>query len=135
MVVPNKRCATLHGLIGEPTHRDGAIFSHDRVALSLVYARYTALSAPCPAKKWPPSMGIRIVLTGPNHYVVIRIVMLLLRKDSEKGRGTRDEGRGKIECFSANLATCPSPLLFLRSANREPVHSYPDTLPAAEGMR
>ncbi len=66
LVVPNERCATPHGLIGEPTRRDGAIFPHDRVALSLMYGRYTALSAPCPAKKWPPSMDIRIVLTGPR---------------------------------------------------------------------
>ncbi len=28
-----------------------AIFPHDRVALSLMYGRYTALSAPCPVKK------------------------------------------------------------------------------------
>jgi hypothetical protein len=33
-----------------------------------MYGRYTALSAPCPVKKWPPSMDIRIVLTGPNNF-------------------------------------------------------------------
>ena len=31
-----------------------------------MYDRYTALSAPCPVKKWPPSMSIRMVLTGPE---------------------------------------------------------------------
>ena len=81
-------------------------------------------------------MGIRIVLTGPNHYVVIRIVMLLLRKDSEKGRGTRDEEKLNASRLTSPLVPRPSPLLFLRSgSNREPVHSHPDTLPAAEGMR
>jgi len=34
-----------------------------------MYPGYTALSAPCPVKKWPPSMGIRIVLTGPSNTV------------------------------------------------------------------
>ena len=36
------------------------------VALSLMYTKYTTLSAPCPAKKWSMAMGIRIVLTGPG---------------------------------------------------------------------
>jgi hypothetical protein len=31
-----------------------------------MYGQYTTLSAPCPAKKWSPSMDIRIVLTGPD---------------------------------------------------------------------
>ena len=42
------------------------IFPHDRLALSLIYSKYTALIAPCPAKKWPMAMGIRMVLTGPD---------------------------------------------------------------------
>lgn len=62
-----KRCATPDGPMGEPTLRDGAIFPHDCVALSLMYPRYTTLSASCPAKKWLTSMGIRIMLTGPNY--------------------------------------------------------------------
>ena len=41
-------------------------FSHDSVALSLMYSSYTTFSAPCPEKKWPPSMDIRLVLTGPS---------------------------------------------------------------------
>ena len=66
LVVLNKRCATQYGSIGEPTLRDRAIFPYDCVALSLVYRKYTAFSAPYPAKKWPLSMDIRIVLTGPS---------------------------------------------------------------------
>jgi hypothetical protein len=41
-------------------------FSASRVALSLMYRKYITLSAPCPAKKWPMAMGIRIALTGPS---------------------------------------------------------------------
>jgi len=70
LVVPNKRGATPDGLIGGPTLRDGAIFPQDRVALSLMYSKYTTLSAPCPAKKWPTPMGIRIVLTGPQDKIL-----------------------------------------------------------------
>ena len=43
-----------------------AIFPQGCVAHSLMYSKYTMLSAPCPAKKWPMAMGIRIVLTGPG---------------------------------------------------------------------
>jgi hypothetical protein len=43
-----------------------AIFPQGCVALSLKYSKYATLSAPCPAKKWPMAMGIRIVLTGLN---------------------------------------------------------------------
>jgi hypothetical protein len=37
-----------------------------------MYSEHTALSAPCPAKKWPPSMNIRMVFTGPSLPVRIR---------------------------------------------------------------
>ena len=40
--------------------------ARSRVALPLGYSRYATFSAPCPATKWPPSMDIRIVLTGPG---------------------------------------------------------------------
>ena len=49
-----------------------AIFPQGGVALSLMYRKYTTLSAPCPARKWPMAMGIRIVLTGPGLFAGIR---------------------------------------------------------------
>jgi len=33
-----------------------------------------AYSAPCSAKKWPPSMDIRIVITGPNSRMYSRVL-------------------------------------------------------------
>ena len=40
-----------------------------RFAVSLMYGRYTALTAPGPAKNGALSMGIRIVLTGPRVWI------------------------------------------------------------------
>ena len=43
-----------------------------------MYGRYRALSAPCPAKKWPPAMKVRVASTDPSIKLFLLKVTLWL---------------------------------------------------------
>ena len=83
-----------------------AISPQDCVARSLMYSKYTTLSAPCPAKKWPMAMGIRIVVTGPS----LRARQLALHSNRSYGYAFRSRAA------LTNTNPAPAPVIQVRNA-------------------